>query len=54
MPAPNSFQSKSLRGLAHRLKPVVLVGPKGISASVLYRPHPDPEKRQRLMPAERT
>lgn len=105
MQALSSFQSKYLRGLAHRLKPVVLVGQKGISASllealqealdthelikvkfvdfkdrrmkaqcvaeierrtdsclaglightaILYRPHPNPEKRRIVMPAKRT
>jgi RNA-binding protein len=105
MQALTRFQSKVLRGLAHHLKPVVLVGQKGISASllqalqealathelikvkfvdfkdrrtkaqcvaeierltdsclaglightaILYRPHPDPEKRKIVMPAKRT
>jgi RNA-binding protein len=30
-----SFQAKYLRGLAHSLKPVVLIGQKGVSASLL-------------------
>lgn len=30
-----SFQARYLRGLAHRLKPVVLIGQKGISAALL-------------------
>jgi len=30
-----SFQAKYLRGLAHRLKPVVLIGQKGITPSLL-------------------
>jgi len=96
-------QAKYLRGIAHRLKPVVFVGQKGISASllaslqealsahelikvrfvdlkdrqtkaeclaeierradcrlaglightaILYRPHPDPEKRKIVLPAK--
>lgn len=98
-----SFQAKYLRGRAHRLKTVVLVGQKGISASllaslqealnvhelikvrfvdlkdrgakaeclaeierrtgsclagqightaILYRPHPDPDKRKISLPAK--
>ena len=100
-----SFQAKYLRALAHRLKPVVWVGQKGLSASlldsilealnahelikvkftdikdrglkaqylseieqrtdsraagmightsILYRPHPTPEKRKIVMPAKGT
>ena len=30
-----SFQRKYLRGLAHKLKPVVLIGQKGLTAEVL-------------------
>jgi RNA-binding protein len=35
MQALTSFQAKHLRALAHRLKPVVQVGQKGISPSLL-------------------
>jgi RNA-binding protein len=99
----SSFQAKYLRGLAHGLKPVVFVGQKGATASlldsirealnahelikakfidfkdrrmkaelvaeiaqqtgsrvaglightaILYRPHPDPEKRRIVIPAK--
>jgi len=34
-----SFQAKHLRALAHSLKPVVLVGQKGISPSLLGSIH---------------
>jgi RNA-binding protein len=98
-----SFQAKYLRGRAHRIKPVVLVGQKGITApllsslrealnahelikvrfvdlkdrgakaeclaeierrtgsrlagqightAILYRPHPDPDKRRIALPVK--
>jgi len=31
----SGFQKKYLRGLAHRLKPVVFIGQKGLAASVI-------------------
>lgn len=104
MPSLTSSQAKYLRGLAHGLKPVVYVGQKGITSSllesvhealgaheliklkfvdlkdrrlkaelaaeierrtgsrlaglighiaILYRAHPDPEKRQITLPAKK-
>ena len=31
----NSFQAKYLRGLAHKLKPVVFIGQKGLTPTVI-------------------
>lgn len=31
----NSFQAKYLRGLAHKLKPVVFIGQKGLTSTVV-------------------